>query len=215
MFIVTQVKPEMLNEWLDIQKNEVNPALKKAGVARRAVYRTRFGNTYEFVGITPLDKYAQLDQPNVIVRALGPEAAARLSEKSRKCVNGSRIFVSTQIANLRDAPDSPAPVIVTTRRRVAPGKRQEYLAFLRNEILPLLKKAKADGKIAGSSVSGRGFGSFGGEITSTTYYPNFAGLDGPGLFGSQAEATKVLAKGQGLSTLLETVVRERIADLSY
>jgi len=26
---------------------------------------------------------------------------------------------------------------------------------------------------------------------------------------------KVFAKGQGLSTLLETVVRERIADLSY
>jgi len=37
----------------------------------------------------------------------------------------------------------------------------------------------------------------------------------PGLFGSPAQAANVLAKGQGLSTLLETVVRQRIADLSF
>ena len=29
---ITKVKPEMLNEWLDLQKNEVMPALKKAGI---------------------------------------------------------------------------------------------------------------------------------------------------------------------------------------
>ena len=34
---ITQVKPEMLNEWMDIQKNEVNPMLKKAGIKQRTV----------------------------------------------------------------------------------------------------------------------------------------------------------------------------------
>jgi hypothetical protein len=35
---ITQVRPDMLNEWLDLQKNEVVPALKKARVATRTVY---------------------------------------------------------------------------------------------------------------------------------------------------------------------------------
>ena len=34
---VTHVKPDMVNEWLDLQKNEVVPALKKAGVEHELV----------------------------------------------------------------------------------------------------------------------------------------------------------------------------------
>jgi len=35
---VTQVKPEMLNEWIDLRRSEVVPVLKKAGVNARTVY---------------------------------------------------------------------------------------------------------------------------------------------------------------------------------
>jgi ABC-type sugar transport system substrate-binding protein len=37
---VTQVKPDMLNEWLDLEKNEVVPALKKGGQKTGTVYAT-------------------------------------------------------------------------------------------------------------------------------------------------------------------------------
>lgn len=59
---IMHVKPEMLNEWLDLQKNEVVPALKKAGQTTRSVYHTSlFGNSYEYVVITPFQKYAEFD----------------------------------------------------------------------------------------------------------------------------------------------------------
>ena len=36
----------MAGEWLAIQKNEVNPALKKAGVESRTMLETVLGNPY-------------------------------------------------------------------------------------------------------------------------------------------------------------------------
>src|SRR5262249_36991142 len=38
---IVHVKPEMLTEWLDLQKNAVVPALKKAGVKTRTVLLRR------------------------------------------------------------------------------------------------------------------------------------------------------------------------------
>src|SRR5258706_13479734 len=68
----TRVKPDMLNEWLDLQKNEVVPALKKAGQTTRTVYVSGlFGNSYEYVIITPFAKYADFDEGNPMVKALG------------------------------------------------------------------------------------------------------------------------------------------------
>ena len=166
---MTQVKPDMLNEWMDTQK-ELNAALKKAGVARRAVLRPAFGNTYEFVSITPLENYAQMDNSSRLTKAIGPEASARLFEKSRKCITGSRTYVGTSLPELSTPPDSPAPVSVSSRVRVAPGKAQDYQNFIKNEILPLYKKAKAEGKVLGYSVSRRGFGASANEFTVTTYY---------------------------------------------
>lgn len=83
---ITHVKPEMLTEWRDIQK-EMIPILKKGGVKSRMVYQTTmFGNSYEYVTMTPFDSYAVFDNPNPIAKALEPAAAARLNEKLRKCV---------------------------------------------------------------------------------------------------------------------------------
>ena len=53
--IATEVKPDMVNEWMAIQKNELNPVLKKAGINKRNVSRAVFGNTNEFISISPMD----------------------------------------------------------------------------------------------------------------------------------------------------------------
>ncbi len=213
---VTQVKPEMLNEWMDIQKNEVNPMLKKAGITQRSVSRPVFGNTYEFMSISPLDKYGVMDEVAAFSKAAGgPEALARLSEKARKCINGSHSWVATRLNDLSSAPDPKGmpPISVATRRRVAPGKLQDYQNFLKEEILPLYKKAKVP-----YTVARRGFGANNSDFVSTTYYSKFADLDGENPLTralGQGGAAKVFAKGAGLSTVVENVVRRRVDDLSY
>ena len=217
---VTQVKPDMLNEYLDLQKSEVNPALKKAGVASRAVSSTQFGNTYEYVSIVPLESYAQFDAPSPVARALGPEASARLGAKLRKCITSSRTYIATRADDLSIIPSPKDPPLVasTLRRRIAPGKGQEYRNFIRNEVLPVMKKAKAEGKIAGYSVATRGMGSNIGDITTTTFYNKFADMEGGNIMarmlGAEA-AQKVAAKAAGLSTVVESYVRRRNADLSF
>ena len=60
---VTQVRPDMLNEWLDLQKNEVIPALKKAGVQTRTVFSSGlFGTAGEYLLIQPVAKFARASQ---------------------------------------------------------------------------------------------------------------------------------------------------------
>jgi len=217
---VTQVKPDMLQEWLDIQKNEVNPALKKAGVTQRNVSSTRFGNTYEYLASTPLENYAQLDSPSPFVRALGAEGSAKLAAKIRRCFSSSRTFVSTRqndLSALAD-PKSPPPITSTVRRRITPGKNQEYRAYIQNDLLPIYKKAKAEGKIAGFSVNTRGMGSVPGEMTLTTSYNKFADMEGGNLMTrmlGQEAAQKLQAKAAGLSTIVESYVRVRNNDLSF
>ncbi len=217
---ITQVKPEMLNEWTDLQKNEVNPALKKAGIKQRTVLQNVLGNIYEYTTVTPLETFGAYDGQSPVVRALGAEAAARLTAKLRKCIDGSRTFVSLRVNELSLMPDNPATATasVSTRVRIAPGKNQDYESFIRNDILPLYKKGKAEGKILGYSFSRRSLGANTSERTQTVYLNKYADIDaGSALarIAGQDAVTKIFAKSTGLSTLVEQLVRRRVADLSF
>ena len=173
---LVRVKPDMLNEWLDLQKNEVMPAQKKGGVTTRTVLQTVIGNSFEYAIIVPFPVFAALDGENPQQKALGAEAAARLAAKVRKCVDTQRTYLLNRRDELAIA-QGAAPAARTTVRRAAPGKQAEYLNYLKSDVLPAMKKAKETGKIAGYNVSTRGVGAQAGEITTTTYYNKFADLD--------------------------------------
>ncbi|MBI3472560.1 MAG: hypothetical protein HY013_14490 [Candidatus Solibacter usitatus] len=214
---ITHVKPEMQNEWVDLQKNEVIPALKKAGVKSRRVSSTAlFGNAYEYAIVTPLDKFADFDAGNPLTRALGPERSARLQEKLRKCVIGTHSFLSTSMPELSIPRTSQTPprIVVMTRVRVAAGKAQEWESYVKNEILPVYKK----GNVTGYTVSRRSLGANLNDRVLSTSYNSYAELDAgthlTRLLGAEG-AAKVLAKGAGLSTVIETIVRSPVADLSF
>jgi hypothetical protein len=212
---ITHVKPDMLNEWLDLQKNEVVPALKKAGQTTRTVYHTSlFGNSYEYVLITPFQKYAEFDAGNPMIKALGETAAARLGDKLRKCTESSTSYSNTRLVDLSNVLDGPPPqMIVSARYRISPGKLADFENLVKSDILPLYKKAKV-----GLTVSQRGPGANPSDVTMSTAYSKFADLDG-GPFVvkqlGQAAADRVNAKFVGIRTLIEVVVRTRVQDLSF
>jgi len=102
--------------------------------------------------------------------------------------------------------------------RPLPGKQAEYLDYIKNDVLPVMKKAKAAGKIAGYTVSIRGVGAAAGELTTTTYYNKFADLDAgnPAIaVMGEAGATAMTAKAAPLATNVQVIVRRRVADLSF
>src|ERR1700682_2028218 len=107
---ITHVKPEMVNEWVDLQKNEVVPALKKAGVKSRTVYSSGlFGTANEYVVVTPMEKFADFDAGNPMIKALGETATTRLGEKLRRCTVSSQSFMSTRLDDLSNTSESPEP----------------------------------------------------------------------------------------------------------
>jgi len=198
----TLVAPDMSREWFDLQKNEYLPALKKAGVKSRTVYRNApfNGSPYEYVMVTPVDNYGAYDQDRPLVRALGREESQRLFGKLTKCVTSTTRFVSTSRPDLGNPPEpSKAPkILVLSRYRVNPGKAAEYEAYLKAEIQPVYKKANVL-----FSINQRGFGAVGNEWTTVTYADKYADLEGgPSLtriLGQEA-AAKVLAKADPLRT---------------
>jgi len=153
---ITQVKPDMVTEWLAIQKNEVNPALKKGGVASRTLLETVLGNQYEYVSITPMGSYSEMDADTPLIKGLGKDGGAKLLTKIRKCIDGQTMFVSTRLAEFSSVPKNSAAIWTTVRYRAAPGKNQDFENYLRTDLIPVYSKATAAGKIAGYSVSRRG-----------------------------------------------------------
>lgn len=214
---VVRIKADMLNEWIDLQRNEVVPALKKAGVNQRTVWATAVGNSFEYTILTPFEKFALMDGQGPIVRALGAEAAARLNAKIRRCIEVQRTYMANRVDDVDIAPGN-ALVMRTVVRRVPPGKAQDYVSFYRSDVYPALKKAKSEGKIAGATIAIRGMGAQANEVTTTEYFNKFADLDtgSPVLavVGPEANA-KINAKGAPLATTVQVILRRRMADLSF
>ena len=77
------VPPAKIGQWLDLQRNEVVPALKKAGIKHYTTYQTVVGEASEFVIVRPF-AFAELDAADPLDRALGSAAAARAARKARR-----------------------------------------------------------------------------------------------------------------------------------
>ena len=211
--VLVHIKSDMLNEWIDLQKNELIPAQKKGGLATRTTYQTVFGNTNEFLIVTPLDKYAAFDGQPPLDRTLGAVGAARLAAKLQKCTESRQVFISNSMPELSSAPAGLPALGVFTRVRVATGRLQDYEAFVKSEILPIYKKADA-----GYTVARRGLGANSNDVTQISWLSKMADID----LGSPitralgtAGAAKLIAKTAGMTTLVEQVVRRRVPDLSY
>jgi len=205
----------MVNEWLDLQRHEVVPALKKGGTRTRTVYQTNIGPGFEFLIVTPFEKYAEFDGDGAQVKALGEAAAARLAEKLRKCTESNANWIITELTNISNIiPNAPPPAkIVSTRYRIAPGKMQDFQNLVKTDVLPALQKAKSP-----VTINSRGMGANPNDVVATSPISKYAEFDEPSplerALGSDGMA-KLLAKAVGILTPIETIVRTRVADLSF
>jgi hypothetical protein len=210
---VSHVKPDMVNEWLALEKNEVVPALKKGGVHTQSVYATVFGNGSEYVVIRPFDKYADFDNPSPLVKALTQAGADRLLAKTRKCIESQTIYEQTRLVDISNVLTTPPKVIVSARYRIAAGKIPDFIALVKSDVLPVYKKAKVQ-----LVVNQRGPGANVNDVTMSTGYQKFAQMDGGPFLTQQLGAdgaAKLNAKFASFRTLVEVTVRNRVDDLSW
>lgn len=134
-----QVKPDMWTEYRDLERDEVIPALRKAGVRFRAAWRTaEFGSAYEVILIRPIADFGEYDVGDSFSKALVPREAERLRERLRRCVLSRESSALLQRSDL-SVGETGRPFIMITTFDVAPGRGGEFEAFLR-ETLPQVKK---------------------------------------------------------------------------
>jgi hypothetical protein len=135
-----QVKPEMWTEYRTLERDEVLPALRKAGVRSRAAWTTaEFGSTYELVLVRPVADFGEYDSGDSFSRALGPREAERLRERLRRCLLSRDSAAILQRSDL-SVGETGRPFAVVTTLTVAPGRGPEYEDFLRGT-LPDVRKA--------------------------------------------------------------------------
>jgi len=217
---VTEVKPDMVQQYQDLARTEAIPAQKKAGMAWRWTWRDGgpFGENSMFYTIQPVTNFAQFDQPNALTRGMGAEAAAKHQAKVAATIVSSHAWIDTVDPNNRIESGSktpPAMAIVETWQTL-PGKAQEFLELLRTEYLPRYRKAGVRDVWVHSTF----YGGSAGQITIVRPIGKYAELDQlPGLLqrgGLSADAAqKVNARRAALVSGNHRTVLRFVPDLSF
>jgi hypothetical protein len=213
-----QIKPDMLRAWLDFQRTETMPALKKSGTAWRWVFSNGgpVGPGFTYTLVTPLENYAQFDAGPAIRRAMTPEAYAKYQDKERTMLTGSTAVVQTMVQNasLVSGSATAPPLAVVTTIQLLPGRGQEFASMTASDFLPALKKAG----VTDYWVFATSFGGPPGQRTIVAPISKWADLDAGNplvrALGAEA-AQKVNLKRVQLSTGADQTVVSFVPDLSF
>jgi hypothetical protein len=217
--LVTQVrvKPANIDTWRTLEREQVVPALRKAGVKQYSVWETLVGDQNEFVVVRRLPSFAEFNGPDLLEKALGARAAGALNARLRECIESSH----SRIENSRDEfylDPGAAGTLFVSRYRAMPGRAGDYMNFVRNEMMPLARRAKENGTFAGWSVTTSVQGGEPNLITLNMFYNDFAPLDGPPPLAATlgpAGVAEFLRKGAGLINQVDQSVLKRVAELSF
>ena len=212
---ILQVLPRELDEFLELQFEEVNPALQRAGVPWRSAWRTaEFGNTYERLFVTPIENLADLDVGGPLARVLQPDRRARLTERLRRTLSSSQSYALRYRPDLSVESDAVGGLSLawTTTIQVSPARVADWEAFLR-ENLPQFRGA-ADVVFG---VYERPFGPGAAVWQIVENHASFAELDRPTIlqrtFGERAD--RVAAQLDGVVLSVERSVLRYDPELSF
>jgi len=214
---VVRVKPDMADAWVDFQAKRTVPALKKAGVTQRDVYRSAYGQGFEFRIVQPIGKFAERDNPaSPIERALGAPAAKEYADTLRKMIASQQTWIIQGVADASFDPNPTAihKLLILTTAHVAPGRAAEYLNYIRADLLPAQKKGQAKRFLVSRVL----FGGDNNEFRLASFEDKFADLDGesPVVRALGADgAAKMAQKTVGIVVSSQRVVYVRDDALSF
>jgi len=213
---VLKIKPDLLNEWIDFQKNETIPMLKKAGATRRDAWQTAtFGEGFMYAFVTPIENFSQYDGDAPPVRALGAEGARAYGEKNRRFVVSTRTYLEQTRPDLgyEVKMTGPPKLALLSDIQIALGKTPDYEALIKADVLPVMRKARL-----GYAVSQTVLGGDVNAFTTLIFYDNFAEI-GKGhpfdrILGAEG-GRQLTAKAAGIVTHVERSIIRYVPDLSF
>jgi hypothetical protein len=213
---VVHIKPELLTEWQDFQKNEVIPTLQKAGIKQRTAIATVVGPAFEYVFLTPTTNFADRDAGSPIVKALGEEGARTFGQKNRRFIDSQRTYVVRMRTDLSYQPDANAklPIGVVSDYSIAAGRAADFESYIKTDMTAAHKQLKTGGFLVYQTL----FGGEGNAFVVVTMLPNFAEVDkGPAItraYGA-ARAAAIQQKLAGIVTHVERVLTRQVPELSF
>jgi hypothetical protein len=215
---IVTVKRDSVPQWAEFQKTQTIPMQQKGGVKQRDTWQSGApfgdGNTYAIV--TPIDKFEDYDKPPLAARMLQGDALRAYQQKTAALTASNHMFAIQDRAELSMIPASSAKIKggILTDITVLPGHEAQYEAYIKNEVLPTLKK----GNVAGYLVSRTVFGGNAGEYHTLQLFESYGEIDkGPvptrvlGQAAAQAMTAKVIPH---ISAVNRTIVRY-VPELSY
>lgn len=218
MASLVTVKPGMGPEYTDIQVKEVIPALKKAGAPGRQVWSSGvFGDAGGFAVFTPVTDMAQFDKSSPLAQALGEQGAAALAAKTAKLVESRRTMLMRTRPDLSYEPNPggpPAPLALVTGVDVAPGRKGDFEAFIKKEVLPAMQQAKVKSYAVLEVVYGDSINTYFTAIGYDDYASMGKGHPFQIALGDEG-ARKLEAKVGGIIVHVERFVSRYREDLSF
>lgn len=215
---VTTLKPDRVAEWIQIQKTQTIPMQQKNGIKSRDTWQSGapFGDGFTYGIVTPMDKFATYDLPPLAIRALG-EAPGRAYQDKLSAVTSARRTFAVQDRTELSLPPAPGAKFVAAILAdvtIVSGHAAQYESYIKDDLLPLLKKDKA----VGFTVSRTVFGGNANEYHEVTYFSSFADIDkGPAQTRllNAAERTAMAAKITPHVEHIERTILRYVPDLSY
>jgi len=170
------VKPEMVPEFENMFKTDINPALAKGGAKWSNVWKiATFGDAFEYVIVSPIENFAQYDSPSPMMKGMGKEGTAAWAAKASKMVNGVRTvaYESRPDMSYDTKMTAPPKMAVVTLVTVAAGRNAEFENFIKNDWLPVIKQSGVQGYWVSQVM-------FGGDVNQYVIvvpHENFAEVD--------------------------------------
>jgi len=210
------LKPETAPDWTELQKSEQIPAQKKGGVPWRDTWASGVaGDPYVRAVVQPISSLAQFDGQSAVMKALGQEGAAALNAKTRRLVSGSHMYI------VRTRPDlgfgtRPAALklgILTTVITVN-GRATEFESFLKNDVVPGLKKANVTYYVVTQTVYGGDTNEYRTLVPVNDFAELAKGHPLERALGLEGVAKLLQKSGPFVSRLERTIIRH-VDELSF
>lgn len=211
------IKPGMMTEYLEWAKKEALPLVVKAGIKEAYFFTNVYGDRAITTYTEVHDSFAALKARNeAFAKNNSPEALAALTAGANRYIESTRTFIVEAMPELswrNPKLKSIPPYFIVTTRHIAPQRGRDYEAYLKNDWLPLVKKADTNGMV----VSRMRYGGDPNQYTVFTPVNDLADLDQPNKITQMIGAenmTKIQQKLMGIVLQTETRILRLRADIS-